>query len=140
MTPLAALATLLLLQTPPSRVVHPETVSTVTIVAIGEKPLAASGVFKFSVLILGRDDAGGVRPYYVTYFGPDQPLPPMGSRCTFRHSPGRLEIVQGLEITPFLIGEEIDAFECGPAPSRDELIQSGFSRRLTETSLAAANG
>ena len=129
MITMASLATMLLLQTVPSLAVAEPTVSTVTIVAVGERPPFASGYIKTSVLVLGRSDEGTVRVYYMISYGPEQPLPPLGRRCSIRHSPGRLEMVGGLEIVPFLIGEEFDAFECGPAPSHDELIQSEWRRQ-----------
>ena len=126
MTTFASLAMMLLLQTAPSPAVAEPTISTVTIVAVGERPFAASGVFKFSVLILGSDDQGTVRPYYLIYMGEHQTLPPLGGRCTFLHGPARLEMVGGLTVTPFLTGEEFDSFDCDPAPSHEKLIQSGW--------------
>ena len=130
MTTIASLAMMLLFTVPPHPLTDP-TMSTVTIVGVGERPQFASGTIKTSVLVLGRNERGNVRTYYLTYFGVDQVLPGLGSRCTFTHHLGRLEHVGGLEIIPFLTGEEFEAFECGPTPPLEDLIQSEWLRQAT---------
>lgn len=128
MTAIASLAMTLLFTVPPHPLPDPA-VSTVTIVGIGERPRYASGIMKTSVLVLGRDEQANVRTYYLVYFGADQVLPGLGSRCTFTHQLGRLEHVGGLEITPFLIGEEFETFECGPTPPFEDLVRSEWLRQ-----------
>ena len=119
----------LALQAVPAPTIAEPTVSVVTIVGVGERPEFGSGIIKSSVLVLGRDEKGVTRSYYMTYFGADQPLPALGSRCTIGHSPGRLEHVGGLQTTPFLIGEEFEDIECGPAPSLEDFAQSEWRRQ-----------
>ena len=130
MTTIASLAMTLLFAMAPHPLSDP-TLSTVTVVGVGERPKFASGIMKTSVLVLGRNEQGEVRTYYLTYSGPDQDLPGLGSRCTFTHHLGRLEHVGGVEITPFLTGEEFEAFECGPTPPLKDLIQSEWLRQPT---------
>lgn len=131
MTTIASLAMMLLFTMP----LHPSTdpaVSKVTIVGVGERPQFASGIVKTSVLVLGRNEQGNVIDYYLTYSGAGQVLPGLGSRCIFTHRPGRLENVGGIEIAPFLTGEEFEAFECGPTPPLEDLIQSEWLRQPTQ--------
>lgn len=130
MTTIAFLAMTLLFSVPSHPFTDPE-VSAVTIVGVGERPQFASGIVKTSVLVLGRNEQGNITSYYLTYSGADQVLPGLGSRCTFTHRPGRLEHVGGLEIAPFLTGKEFEAFECGPTPPLEDLIQSEWLRQPT---------
>ena len=129
MTMTAALAIIVLLQALPSPPVTERHISSVTIVGVGQRQTAPSGVLKTSVLVLGRSDEGIIRPYYLTYSGAGQVLPSIGSRCTIAHHSGRLEVVGGLEIAPLLVGEEFEDFECGPAPSVEEWIQFEWRRQ-----------
>jgi hypothetical protein len=125
----ASLLMMLLLQTAPPPPVEEPTVSVVTIVGVGARPQFGSGIIKSSVLVLGRDEEGVTSPYYMIYFGADQALPALGSRCTITHHPGRLEYVGGLEIAPFLTGEEFEDIECGPAPTFEAFAQSEWRRQ-----------
>lgn len=93
--------------------------STITIVGIGPKPDWASGIAWTSILILGQSADGDIAPYYLTFHGEDEPVPPLGGRCTIRHSPYRLEIVGGVQTRPGLKGELFDDFDCTPPPEPD---------------------
>lgn len=128
MSVITSIAMMLLLQTAPSQPVTDGASHTVTIVGVGGRPPFGSGYIKTSVLVLARDDDGDVRSYFMIYSGEGQVLPALGSRCTFTSRPGRLEMVGGMDIAPFLIGEEFETFECGPSPTFEELIQSEWRR------------
>jgi hypothetical protein len=89
----------------------PAQTSSITVVGIGPKPDWASGT---SILILGRSDDGDIDPYYLTFHGDEEPVPPLGGRCLIRHSRHRLEIVGGLQAAPWLKGEMFEEFDCTP--------------------------
>lgn len=95
----------------------------VAIVGVGEAPPVGSGVIHVTRLILGRADDGVVEPYYLTWLGEQTPTPPLGSNCVLRHRRGVLEAVGGLEVQPLQQGQIVADFDCGPAPTRDEMIR-----------------
>lgn len=94
--------------------IPPGQTSTITVVGIGPKPDWASGVTWTTILILGRSDDGDIDPYYLTFHGDDEPVPPLGGLCLIRHSRYRLEIVGGLQTAPWLRGETFEDFDCTP--------------------------
>lgn len=96
-----------------------ESVSTEIFVAgRGPSPGVDSGILMTAVLVLGRTDDGALRPFFVPFMGPDEPMPALGARCTFQHSPGRPDFVGGLESAD-LSGEVVERFECdATAPPR----------------------
>ena len=127
MTTTASLVMMLVLHAVSAPTIAEPTVSEVTIVGVGDRPEFGSGYIKVSVLVLGRDDHGIIRTYFMTYMG--QPLPVLGSRCTIAHFPGRVEYVPRLQTAPFLRGEEFEDIECDPAPSLEDFAQSEWRRQ-----------
>lgn len=97
----------------------PDQTSTITVVGIGPKPGWASGIAWTSILILGQSADGDIDPYFLTYHGEQEPVPPLGGRCTILHAPYRLELVGGLQARPGLKGELFEDFECIPPPEPD---------------------
>lgn len=96
----------------PGPEIPPAQTSSITVVGIGPKPGWASGVTWTTILILGRSEDGDIDPYYLTFHGDDEPVPPLGGRCLIRHSRYRLEIVGGLQTAPWLKGETFEDFDC----------------------------
>lgn len=108
-------------QAPPSRS------TTVEIVAIGEAPGVGSGIIHVTWLILGRSEDGKVESYYLLPDGDGASIPMPGNRCLLHHRTGVLEMVGGRQTQPVPQGEIISAFECGSAPSQEELIRRNFN-------------
>lgn len=108
----------------------PQEDSTVTVVGVGPNPDWESGMYMTTTLVLGQSDDGDIDPYYLIYFGENEPAPPVGGRCTFRHRLTNLEIVGGLRMLPGSNGAVFQDFECSPPPPDPllEALPEGFSR------------
>lgn len=73
----------------------PEQTARVTIAIRGERPTVAPGYLMTTAFVVGIDEAGEARAYFVPA-GPDTPLPTVGSRCELHYAPGQLDMVGGL--------------------------------------------
>lgn len=102
--------------------------ATVVMVGVGDKPPFPSGIVHTSTLLLGQSEEGDIDPYYLTYFGEEFPVPPLGSRCLIEYRPGRLELVGGLSVRPLDKGDYISSFDCSPPPSREDMARRNMAQ------------
>ena len=74
----------------------PEQTARVTVAIRGARPPFDPGLLMTTVLIVGIDEDGEARVYFVPAGPSTEPLPAVGSRCELHYGLGQLDMVGGL--------------------------------------------
>ena len=114
----------------PSPTTPPLQTTAIVVTGVGISPRIPSGILHTATLILGQTEDGDIDPYYLTFFGDEWPVPPLGSRCVLHHREYQLELVGGLSTRPMDKADYISDFDCEPPPSDEEMVRMNMARLI----------